>query len=68
MDKDDRIRLLEAALEFYANPGDYKAPLTGGMGKLWSDCGSVARVALGEGFPGDAERVSDVLMTPYDVR
>ncbi len=48
-----RIAELEAenkrmreALEFYAVVDDYKAPFTGGMGKLWSDCGAVARAAL----------------------
>ena len=48
-----RITELEAcekrmreALEFYAVVDDYKAPFTGGMGKLWSDCGAVARSAL----------------------
>lgn len=40
------ISHLRAALAFYADPSDYKAPFTGGLGKLWSDCGSVARAAL----------------------
>lgn len=65
MDKDDRIRQLETALEFYSNPGDYVSPFTGGMGRLWSDCGTVARVALGEGFYGDVERVAKTNMNPY---
>ena len=38
-------RLVEA-LGFYANPGDYKAPFTGGLGKLWHDCGDTARAAI----------------------
>ena len=63
--KDDRIRQLEAALEFYADPGDYKAPLTGGMGKLWSDCGTIARVTLGQPFHGDIERAMLTNTTPY---
>ena len=65
MNKDDRIRQLEVALEFYADPGDYKAPFTGGMGRLWKDCGTIARVALGEPVHGDTERVTRTNMTPY---
>lgn len=65
MNQDERIRQLEAALEFYADPSDYKAPFTGGMGKLWLDCGSVARVALGEASPGDIDRVARTPITPY---
>jgi hypothetical protein len=42
----ETIARLRAALKFYADPSDYKAPLTGGMGKLRSDCGNVARDAL----------------------
>ncbi len=34
------------ALEYYANPSDYKAPNTGGMGKLFFDCGNEAKSAL----------------------
>lgn len=34
------------ALKFYADPGDYKAPFTGGMGKLYFDCGEKARAAI----------------------
>jgi hypothetical protein len=37
---------IEAALSFYANPSDYKAPFTGGGGSLYFDCGEVARKAL----------------------
>ncbi|WP_374520317.1 hypothetical protein [Hydrogenophaga sp.] len=50
--KHDRQRVAEdwkavqAALRFYADASDYKAPFTGGMGKLWSDCGTIARSAL----------------------
>ncbi len=40
----DRLR---DALRFYSNPSDYVAPYTGGMGKLWGDCGETARAALG---------------------
>jgi hypothetical protein len=36
---------LREALEFYADPSKYPAPLTGGMGALWHDCGSIARSA-----------------------
>jgi hypothetical protein len=53
------ISHLRAALSFYADPADYKAPFTGGMGKLWSDCGTVARTALSSirppNTPGDGE-------------
>ncbi len=65
MDRDARIRELEAALEFYSDPSDYKAPFTGGMGRLWCDCGAHARVALGEGFPGDIEIAEGIPDTPY---
>lgn len=41
-----REKTLREALEFYADVEDYKAPFTGGMGKLWQDCGGVARAAL----------------------
>lgn len=37
------------ALEFYADVSKYPAPLTGGMGELWSDCGEIARDALRRG-------------------
>lgn len=40
--------LNHSALEFYADVSKYPAPLTGGMGELWSDCGQVARDALGD--------------------
>lgn len=61
----DRIRELELALEFYADPGHYKAPLTGGFGRLWSDCGTIARVALGEPFHGDIEMARIINQSPY---
>ncbi len=35
----EREEKLVAALRFYANIPDYKAPYTGGMGKLYFDCG-----------------------------
>jgi hypothetical protein len=35
-----------AALEFYADVSKYPAPLTGGMGALWADCGEIARAAI----------------------
>jgi len=37
---------LRKALEFYADVSKYPAPLTGGMGDLWADCGQIARTAL----------------------
>lgn len=55
-DKDARIREFETALKFYANPSDYKAPLTGGLGKLYYDCGGTARAALASITPGEKER------------
>jgi len=42
----DRVKALEKGLSFYADPGDYKAPFTGGMGKLYFDCGQAARALL----------------------
>ncbi|MDP8249954.1 hypothetical protein [Pseudochrobactrum saccharolyticum] len=36
----------DAALRFYADTSKYPAPLTGGMGALWEDCGQIARAAL----------------------
>ncbi|MFG1462328.1 hypothetical protein V5F77_05455 [Xanthobacter sp. DSM 24535] len=52
-----RIKELEAALRFYADVSKYPAPFTGGMGALWTDCGEVARTALGlsEGHSAPAE-------------
>lgn len=44
----ERALRAEQALQFYASPSDYKAPFTGGMGKLWSDCGETARAALAQ--------------------
>lgn len=40
------ISKLCKALQFYSHIEDYKAPLTGGFGKLYMDCGQVARAAL----------------------
>lgn len=37
---------LEAACRFYGKISRYPAPLTGGMGDLWQDCGEIARNAL----------------------
>lgn len=37
---------LRTALQFYGDIEDYKSPLTGGMGKLYFDCGQTARTAL----------------------
>lgn len=39
---------LRKALEFYADVSKYPAPLTGGMGDLWADCGQIARAALNQ--------------------
>lgn len=39
---------LLGALGFYAEVGKYPAPLTGGMGALWDDCGQIARAALSQ--------------------
>jgi len=36
----------DAALRFYADTSKYPAPLTGGMGALWEDCGQIACAAL----------------------
>ena len=41
----ENVRLREA-LEFYSNPRDYVAPFTGGLGKLYYDCGAKAQAAL----------------------
>jgi septal ring factor EnvC (AmiA/AmiB activator) len=40
------VAALRKALEFYADVSKYPAPLTGGMGDLWADCGQIARTAL----------------------
>lgn len=42
----ERVKALEEGLRFYADPGDYKAPFTGGLGKLYFDCGLAARALL----------------------
>jgi hypothetical protein len=41
-----KLAAAKKALEFYADVRKYPAPLTGGMGELWSDCGAIARAAL----------------------
>ena len=41
-----QVEELTKALEFYADVSKYHAPLTGGMGDLWADCGQIARAAL----------------------
>ncbi|MBB6262113.1 hypothetical protein FHS77_002681 [Paenochrobactrum gallinarii] len=46
VDQTAEIERYREALEFYADIRKYPAPLTGGMGDLWSDCGEVARAAL----------------------
>ena len=48
---DAEIERLRAALEFYADTSKYPAPLTGGMGALWADCGEIARAALNPSEP-----------------
>lgn len=48
----DREATLRAALKFYADPEDYKAPFTGGGGKLYFDCGKTARDTLAGGNDG----------------
>jgi hypothetical protein len=45
--KAENARLREA-LDFYSDISKYPAPLTGGMGALWEDCGKIARAAPGE--------------------
>ena len=45
--QDQNTKLVEA-LKFYANPSDYKAPFTGGLGKLYYDCGGQAQAILQE--------------------
>ena len=42
------ITRLREALLFYADVSKYPAPLTGGMGALWEDCGGIARAVLGD--------------------
>jgi len=37
---------MREALNFYSETSKYPAPLTGGMGELWFDCGETARKAL----------------------
>lgn len=42
------LKQKDEALKFYADLNKYPAPLTGGMGELWKDCGQKARAALAE--------------------
>ena len=44
----EEIARLREALLFYADVSKYPAPLTGGMGALWEDCGGIARAVLGD--------------------
>lgn len=46
-----RAEKAEAALRFYSDPSDYKAPMTAGGGKLYFDCGKTAREALAQQEP-----------------
>lgn len=46
LDAEAEAAALRKALEFYADVSKYPAPLTGGMGDLWADCGRIARSAL----------------------
>lgn len=48
------VAALRKALEFYADVSKYPAPLTGGMGDLWADCGRIARAA-----PASTRETSD---------
>lgn len=41
-----QLAAAQKALEFYADIHKYPAPLTGGMGDLWRDCGETAKKAL----------------------
>lgn len=42
------LRRAGEALNFYGDISKYPAPLTGGMGELWSDCGITARTVAHE--------------------
>lgn len=42
------VRRLAKALNFYGDPGDYKAPYTAPGGPLYMDCGMTARQALND--------------------
>lgn len=46
-----QIAALRGALSFYADTSKYPAPLTGGMGDLWQDCGQIATKALSSPAP-----------------
>lgn len=41
-----QVEVLRDGLEYYKSPSDYVTPLTGGLGKLYFDCGNVAGGAL----------------------
>lgn len=41
-----QVEVLREGLEYYKSPSDYVTPLTGGLGKLYFDCGNVAGGAL----------------------
>lgn len=41
-----RVEVLEGALRFYGDVSKYPAPLTGGQGSLYFDCGQIARAAM----------------------
>lgn len=59
---------LLAALAFYANPGDYKAPFTGGMGKLYYDCGKTASEAIAKFQNGATGRTAEPMRPTYYVQ
>ena len=42
----EKLQKIKEGLEFYSSPSDYKAPFTGGLGKLYYDCGVTAKEAL----------------------
>lgn len=44
------LAITKEALRFYEDVSKYPAPLTGGMGDLWSDCGAIARAALSDAW------------------
>lgn len=65
----EKLSKIRDALEFYGHIPDYKAPYTGGMGKLYFDCGEKAKetVALLNSIlaeldsPELVERVEDAI-------
>lgn len=50
-DLERRLVVARNALEFYANVSLYPSPLTGGLGELYFDCGSIAKNALTQTAP-----------------